>query len=73
MTTGVARMACCPLTAVGPTTTCKAVEVLDFKDKTAGRVGPLAIQVHNGGINDEYASLFFESPVKMKPDQFITT
>jgi Domain of Unknown Function (DUF1080) len=73
MTTGVARMACCPLKAVGPATTCKATEVLDFKDKTAGRVGPLAIQVHNAKINDEYASLFYESPVKLKPDQFITT
>jgi len=70
-TTGVARMACCPLTAGAAT--CKAVEVLTFKDKTAGRVGPLAIQVHNSGINDEYKSLYVESPVKMTPDQFITT
>ncbi|KAA2253980.1 DUF1080 domain-containing protein [Solihabitans fulvus] len=68
--TGVARMACCPL----PTgaTTCKAVEVLDFKDATAGRVGPLAIQVHNSGIQDEYRSLFVESPVA-DPGKFVTT
>jgi hypothetical protein len=71
MKTGVARMACCPLKAGAAT--CKAVEVLDFKDKTAGRVGPLAIQIHNKGIHDEYKSLFVESPVKTKPDQFITT
>jgi len=69
--TGIARMACCPL-APGATT-CKATEVLDFKDPTAGRVGPLAIQVHNSGIHDEYKSLYVESPMVMKPDQFITT
>ncbi len=70
-TTGVAKMACCPLT--GTATTCKAVEVVVFTDKTAGRVGPLALQVHNAGIQDEYKSLYVESPVKTKPDQFITT
>ena len=70
-TTGVARMACCPL-AVGATT-CKAIEIIDFKDITAGRVGPLALQVHNKGIQDEYKGLYLESPVKVKPDQFITT
>jgi hypothetical protein len=70
MTTGLARMACCPLapTAV----TCKATEVLDFHDATAGRVGPLAIQVHNGGIEDEYRQLWVESPVA-DPAHFITT
>jgi hypothetical protein len=67
---GVARMACCPLSAGA--VTCKAVEVLDFKDKTAGQVGPLAIQVHNGGIEDEYRSLYVESPVVKNPGQFIT-
>jgi hypothetical protein len=70
-TTGVARMACCPLTTGA--TTCKAVEVLDFKDPTAGRVGPLAIQIHNKGINDEYKSLYVESPVITSPDGVITT
>jgi hypothetical protein len=70
-TTGVARMACCPLT--GTATTCKATEVLDFTDKTAGRVGPLALQVHNKGIQDEYRSLYVESPVVTSPDKFITT
>jgi hypothetical protein len=70
-TTGVARMACCPLST--GMTTCKAVEVLDFKDPTAGRVGPLAIQVHNSGINDEFKSLYVESPVVTNPDNFITT
>jgi hypothetical protein len=69
--TGVARMACCPL-APGAAT-CKGTEVLDFKDPTAGRVGPLAIQVHNSGIHDEYKSLYVESPVVQTPGQFITT
>jgi hypothetical protein len=69
--TGKARMACCPL----PTgaATCKATEVLDFTDAKAGQVGPLAIQVHNGGIQDEYRSLYLESPVVTKPGAFITT
>jgi hypothetical protein len=70
MTTGIARMACCPL---GTAVKCKAFEVLQFKDKTAGRVGPLAIQIHNGGIHDEYKNLYIESPVVQSPDQFITT
>jgi hypothetical protein len=68
--TGIARMACCPLTAEAPT--CKATEVLSFKDKTAGRVGPLAIQIHNKGIEDEYRGLYLESPVA-EPDKLITT
>jgi hypothetical protein len=69
--TGIARMACCPLE--GSAVTCKGIEALTFKDPTAGRVGPLAIQIHNKGINDEYKSLYFESPVQMTPDEFITT
>jgi len=68
---GVARMACCPLAA--GKTTCKATEVLDFKDPTAGRTGPLAIQVHNSGIHDEYKGLYLESPVVDDPGGFITT
>jgi hypothetical protein len=36
-------------------------------------VGPLAIQIHNSGINDEFKNLYIESPVKMNPDGFITT
>jgi hypothetical protein len=68
--TGVARMACCPLT--GTAVTCKGVEVLRFTDKTAGRVGPLALQVHNSGIQDEYRGLYVESPVVTKPGEFLT-
>jgi hypothetical protein len=70
-TTGVAKMACCPLAAGA--TTCKAVAIVTFTDKTAGRVGPIALQVHNKGIQDEFKGLYLESPVKVKPGQFITT
>jgi len=72
MSTGVARMACCPLPSASNTATCKGVEVLDFMDKTAGRVGLLALQVHNSGLHDEYKNLFVESPVVQSPGQFIT-
>lgn len=68
--TGVAKMACCPLK--GTAATCKGAEVLQFTDKTAARVGPLALQVHNSGINDEYKNLYVESPVVTSPDKFIT-
>ncbi|TML26339.1 MAG: DUF1080 domain-containing protein [Actinobacteria bacterium] len=72
--TGVARMACCPLPPTATAATkCKAFEVLDFKDPKAGRVGPIAIQVHNGGIHDEYKNLYLETPVVDAPDKFITT
>jgi Domain of Unknown Function (DUF1080)/Carbohydrate binding module (family 35) len=71
MSTGVAKMACGQLG--NGTTICNAVEVLDFKDPTAGVVGPLAIQVHNSGIHDEYKGLYLESPVVTSPGQFITT
>jgi hypothetical protein len=70
-TTGVARMACCPLPAGAAT--CRATEVLRFTDPTAGRRGPLAIQIHNSGINDEYRNLYAESPVTFHPGEFITT
>jgi hypothetical protein len=66
--TGVAQMACCPLPPGA--VTCKGVLVLTFKDKNAGRVGPLAIQIHNKGITDEYKSLWFEQVTNPK---FITT
>jgi 3-keto-disaccharide hydrolase len=68
--TGVARMACCPLSEGA--LTCKAVETLTFKDRTASRVGPLAIQIHNKGIQDEYKSLYLDPAVE-DPDNFITT
>jgi hypothetical protein len=51
---GVARM------AVAQPVGSKAVEVLDFNDPAAGRVGPLALQMHNQGLFDEYKDLSIE-------------
>ncbi|MFD4603836.1 DUF1080 domain-containing protein [Streptomyces sp. NPDC058464] len=65
-TTGVVKMAC-------GTAGEKTTPVIQFTDKTAARVGPLAIQVHNAGIQDEYKDLYVESPVTTSPDDFITT
>lgn len=49
----------------------KAVEVLDFNDPTAGRVGPIAWQMHNAGLFDEYKDVIIE--VDPKDDDLITT
>jgi hypothetical protein len=38
----------------------RAVKVLDFKDATAGKVGPIALQMHNNGLFDEYKDLTIE-------------
>jgi hypothetical protein len=37
-----------------------------------GGVGPLALQVHNSGTQDEYRGLYVESPVVTKPGEFLT-
>jgi hypothetical protein len=56
--TGEARMACCQMTG---TTPCKANEVLRFKDPVlAGKKGPVAWQIHNGGIFDEYKDAYIQ-------------
>jgi len=64
-TTGTARM------AVAQPTGSKAVEVLDFKNATAGRVGPIALQMHNAGLFDEYKDVSIE--LDPKEDTLITT
>ena len=51
---GTARM------AVAQPPGSKAVEVLDFKDATAGKVGPIAWQMHNAGLFDEYKDVSIE-------------
>jgi hypothetical protein len=51
---GVARM------AVAQPLGEKAVEVLDFSDATAGKVGPIAWQMHNAGLFDEYKDVTIE-------------
>src|SRR4051794_33638392 len=62
---GAARM------AVAQPVGSKAVEVLDFKDPTAGRTGPFALQMHNKGLFDAYANIAVEvNPTEM---ELITT
>jgi hypothetical protein len=51
---GTARM------AVAQPPGAKAVEVLAFKDPAAGRVGPIAWQMHNAGLIDEYKDITIE-------------
>jgi hypothetical protein len=53
-TAGVARM------AVAQPLGEKAVEVLAFRDPTAGRTGPIAWQMHNAGLFDEYKDVGIE-------------
>jgi Domain of Unknown Function (DUF1080) len=52
--TGKARM------AVAQPVGSKAVEVLDFNDPTAGKTGPIAFQMHNKGLLDEYKDVSIE-------------
>jgi len=61
---GTARM------AVAQPPGSKAVEVLDFKDATAGKVGPIAWQMHYEGLFDEYNDVLVE--VDLKEDNLIT-
>jgi hypothetical protein len=63
--TGTARM------AVAQPPGGKAVEVLDFNDPTAGYVGPIALQMHNAGLFDEYKDLKIE--VNPASDDLLTT
>ena len=44
--------------------------MLDFKDSTAGRVGPIALQMHNAGLFDEYKDLSIE--LDPKEDALVT-
>ena len=53
-TKGTARM------AVAQPPGSKAIEVLDFKDPAAGKVGPIAWQMHNAGLFDEYKDVSIE-------------
>jgi hypothetical protein len=62
---GTARM------AVAQPLTSKAVEVVDFKEPTAGKTGPIAWQMHNAGLFDEYKDVTLETDPKV--DELITT
>jgi hypothetical protein len=61
---GIARM------AVAQPLGSKAVEVLAFKDPAAGKVGPIAWQMHNAGLFDEYKDVTIE--LDPKDDDLIT-
>jgi hypothetical protein len=56
--TGSARM------AVAQPVGGKAVEVLQFKDSSAGKAGPIAWQMHNAGLFDEYTDVMIEQNPK---------
>jgi hypothetical protein len=63
-TKGVARM------AVAQPPGAKAIEVLRFRDAAAGKSGPVAWQMHNAGLFDEYKDVTIE--VDPKGDDLIT-
>ncbi len=52
--TGIARM------AVAQPVGTRAIENLVFNDPTAGRPGPIALQMHNAGLFDEFRELRIE-------------
>jgi hypothetical protein len=64
-TTGTARM------AVAQPVGSKAVEVLRFTVAEAGKVGPVAWQMHNKGLFDEYKDVRIE--INPMTDELITT
>jgi hypothetical protein len=49
----------------------KAVELTDYNLPAAGKTGPIALQMHNGGLFDEYKDITVE--VDPKVDDLITT
>ena len=66
---GTMRFACCQTSGTMP---CKASEIVDFKDPTAGQMSPLALQVHTPGMVEEFKDLYVESPVA-DPTSLVTT
>lgn len=62
---GMARM------AVAQPVGSKAVEVLWFIDPSAGRTGPIAFQMHNAGLFDQYKDVTIDTDVTL--DRLITT
>jgi hypothetical protein len=63
-TNGTARM------AVAQPVGTRAIEVSRFNDLTAGRIGPIAWQMHNKGLFDEYKDVRIEENPE---DRLITT
>jgi hypothetical protein len=62
---GTARM------AVAQPLGSKAIEVLDFQDPAAGKAGPIALQMHNAGLFDEYKDVTIE--LDPKDGDLVTT
>jgi hypothetical protein len=62
---GTARM------AVAQPPGSNAIELVTFSDPTAGRPGPFAFQMHNGGLFDEYKDIAIE--LHPTNDSLITT
>jgi hypothetical protein len=56
--TGTARM------AVAQPPGSAAIEVLDFQDPSAGKAGPIAWQMHNAGLFDEFKDVTIEDAPK---------
>jgi hypothetical protein len=56
--TGTARM------AVAQPPGSRGVEVLSFRDPAAGKAGPIAWQMHNAGLFDEYKDAAVENDPK---------
>ena len=55
--TGEFRGACCEIEGKD---SCKGIEVLHYKDATAGKKGPFALMMHNPGLFDEFKDFWVE-------------
>jgi hypothetical protein len=53
------RLACCQQDAAG-NMPCKGTEILHFSNASAGNKGPFSLQVHNGGVKDQYKNIYIE-------------
>lgn len=62
---GTARM------AVAQPVGTRAIETLDFKELEAGKAGPVALQMHNAGLFDEYKDIRIE--IDPTDNRLITT
>jgi 3-keto-disaccharide hydrolase len=56
--TGEWKAACCEIEGKD---SCKGVEVVRYKDPTAGKKGPFALMMHNGGLFDLYKDFWIET------------
>ena len=57
--------------AVAQTVGTRAIENLVFKDAEAGKTGPIAWQMHNAGLFDEFKDVRIE--IDPTDDRLITT